>query len=90
MLVADPNDRIIESQINVSDQWAEGAPQVGSKRYPTPGGFDIGPDSKVGPITVDQDWLRFDPLEVIPQPFRWFIRRVSKPQRGLGGFADRG
>ena len=26
------------------------------------------------------EWLRFDPLEVIPQPFRWFIQRSSKPQ----------
>ena len=31
-------------------------------------------------ISLAGDWLRFDPLEVIPQPFRWIIAQRSQPQ----------
>ena len=37
-------------------------------------------DENAGAITLAGEWLRFDPLDVIPQPFRWFIRRSSKPR----------
>jgi hypothetical protein len=79
-LAADLDSNIIESSINVPGAWIEGSPQVGSKRYPTPSGFEIRRKMGVGSISLKQDWLRFDPLEVIPQPFRWFIRRMSQPQ----------
>lgn len=52
----------------------------GSKNYPTPIGFEIRDELISGQISLGPDWLRFDPLEVIPQPFRWFIRRKSKPR----------
>jgi hypothetical protein len=71
--------QMIESPINVRGAWRERtAPQGGN--YPTPAGFDVDDERFVGPITLDREWLRFDPLEVIPQPFRWFIRRRSRPQ----------
>ena len=79
-LIADENRQIIEPAINVPAGWIEGAYRSDSKNYPTPSGFAIQGDPDLGRITLGSDWLRFDPLEVIPQPFRWFIRRISKPQ----------
>jgi len=79
-LLADENRQIIEPPINVPAGWIEGARRSGSKNYPTPSGFAIQGHSNLTAITLGSDWLRFDPLEVIPQPFRWFIRRISKPQ----------
>ena len=73
---------IIESPINVVDSWTEStreASRRGSRSYPLPGDFKVvGP--RLGLITLNQEWLRFDPLEVIPNPFRWFIRRSTRPQ----------
>ena len=71
--------QIIESPINVQAAWRERTAQQGGN-YPTPAGFDVDDDGFAGPISLDREWLRFDPLEVIPQPFRWFIRRRSRPQ----------
>lgn len=84
--------QIIESSINIDTnasandaaraRWTERAGPAGrsgSKSYPIPGGFDVsGPRS--GRISLTREWLRFDPLDVIPNPFRWFIRRVTQPQ----------
>lgn len=71
--------RIIESPINVGNAWRE---RVGpdSDEYPAPAGFDFSTASLSGEIALEREWLRFDPLEVIPQPFRWFIRRRSQPR----------
>lgn len=71
--------QMIESTINVQDAWRERTGSKGGK-YPTPKGFDVDDDRFAGAISLDREWLRFDPLEVIPQPFRWFIRRRSRPQ----------
>ena len=74
---------VIESSINVPTRWVETQRARGSKSsgvYPVPGGFDLASQSHSGQITLGKTWLHFDPLEVIPQPFRWFIRRVTQPQ----------
>lgn len=71
--------RVIESPINVQSVWSERSRAAGGD-YPTPAGFDVDDGRFAGPISLDREWLRFDPLEVIPQPFRWFIRRRSRPQ----------
>jgi len=34
-----------------------------------------------GQITLMNEWLRFDPLAVLPQPIRWFVRRKTKPHQ---------
>ena len=34
-----------------------------------------------GQITLGLELIRFDPLAVLPQPFRWFVRRKTKPQQ---------
>jgi hypothetical protein len=75
---------VIESLINVPTRWVETQRARGSKSsgaYPVPDGFDLASQSHPGQITLGKTWLHFDPLEVIPQPFRWFIRRKSKPQQ---------
>jgi len=71
--------RIIESPINVATPWGE-RKTTGKAAYPTPGGFDLSDSAFSGPIDLDREWLRFDPLDVIPQPFRWFIQRRSRPR----------
>jgi hypothetical protein len=48
--------------------------------YPVPDRFTLSGNQESGEIRLSREWLRFDPLEVIPQPFRWFIRRSSQPQ----------
>ena len=54
---------------------------TGSNRsYPTPQGFEFADAKGVVDISLAGDWLRFDPLEVIPQPFRWIIAQRSQPQ----------
>lgn len=79
-LGTDRNRRIVESGINVPARWVESPRVDRSGDYPTPDGFATRGNSISGPMTLGPDWLRFDPLDVIPQPFRWFIRRTSKPQ----------
>jgi hypothetical protein len=78
----DRSGRIVESPINVSERWLESSRASGeqdSSSYPLPGTFSItGPNT--GQIALTREWLRFDPLNVIPNPFRWFIRRVTRPQ----------
>lgn len=75
---------MIESRINVPDRWRDsegiraGQPEP---EYPLPAGFEFSRGDRTGQISLGREWLRFDPLSVIPQPFRWFIRRTSKPRQ---------
>lgn len=82
MLARDATGRIIESPIEASETWIEASrpsDSRGSNSYPLPGDLSLtGP--RPGRITLSPAWLRFDPLAVIPNPFRWFIRRVTQPQ----------
>ncbi len=78
-----PGDLIVESEINVPEGWTDSTPRErleASPRYPLPERLEIRGAEHSGAIALDREWLRFDPLEVIPQPFRWFIRRRSEPQ----------
>ena len=78
--------RMLESPINVETALIESARAEavrGSSSYPLPGDFRLdsaGGMHGSGRITLRNEWLRFDPLSVIPNPFRWFVRRVTKPQ----------
>jgi len=75
---------MIESKINVPAHWADEAPTSrpdSSSKYPLPSGFRVTPPTPSGQITLKDGWLRFDPLDVIPQPFRWFIRMRTRPQQ---------
>ena len=87
LLAAASNGDVIESAINVDERWREGesVPARGRERdYPLPSGFALANavtnTTQMGQISLDNEWLRFDPLEVLPQPFRWFARRSSKPR----------
>jgi hypothetical protein len=74
---------MIESLINVPASWTEFGPtdeRAQTRSYPVPSRFVFSDGTNSGQITLKQEWLRFDPLAVIPQPFRWFIRRMTKPQ----------
>ena len=78
----DSKGNIIESIINEAEDWIESARPAGergSAAYPLPGDFRL-TSPKSGLITINPAWLRFDPLDVIPNPFRWFIRRMTQPQ----------
>jgi hypothetical protein len=78
----DVEGHIIESTINASDVWKESTrsakPQEANS-YPLPGGFSLD-GRRSGSITLGEEWLRYDPLIVIPNPFRWFVRRMTQPQ----------
>lgn len=76
-------DRIIESSINKESDWHashRGPHATESLNYPIPHSILMSEEKFSGLITLAGEWLRYDPLSVIPQPFRWFIRRKSKPQ----------
>jgi len=78
----DASGRIIESPINDKQVWLESSLPLNAQRsssYPLPAAFDLG-GQRPRRITLVGEWLRFDPLDVIPNPFRWFIRRVTRPQ----------
>ena len=73
---------VIESTINQNEVWTESGRAVsrrGSKSYPLSGDFTIS-GTNSGSITLTDEVLRYDPLEVIPNPFRWLIRRMTEPQ----------
>ena len=75
---------MVESIINVSPEWhqSDAAHSAAKTRsYALPSGFKFSGGHCSGQITLDQEWLRFDPFESIPQPFRWFVRRSSKPEQ---------
>jgi len=74
---------MIESLINVPASWLESIPtgkKAQTQPYPVPRRFAFSEGTNSGQITLKQEWLRFDPLAMIPQPFRWFIRMRTKPQ----------
>jgi hypothetical protein len=75
---------MVESSINIPESWAETeSAQRGdeTRLYPLPRRFDFATQFGSGQITLGREWLRFDPLAVIPQPFRWFVRRKTKPRQ---------
>jgi hypothetical protein len=83
-LVHSDTPDMVESMINIPTRWVESEPtrkDARTRSYPLPSRFNFSRGPNVGQITLGREWLRFDPLAVIPQPFRWFIRRNSKPQQ---------
>jgi hypothetical protein len=74
---------MIESLINIPASWIESNPtgkKAQTQPYPLPRRFTFSDGTNSGQITLKQEWLRFDPLAMIPQPFRWFIRMRTRPQ----------
>lgn len=64
-------------------RWKDGSRLLSGQAglgFPVPDRFQVVGTGNSGEIRLSNEWLRFDPLEVIPQPFRWFIRRSSQPQ----------
>jgi hypothetical protein len=83
VLAESNSTNMIESIINIPASWTEIRSRENdgpASPYPVPSRFEFSGGSLSGQISLGKEWLRFDPLAVIPQPFRWFIRRVSKPQ----------
>ncbi len=79
-LVTDRTRGIIESPIKIPASWNVRPAGSGGGKYPTPRGFEVDAGNHSGQITLGREWLRFDPLDVLPQPFKWFVRSRSKPQ----------
>ena len=83
MMIRSHAGKVIESGINIPARWLQTRrPRSGNDEddYPLPGVLSFSGGNNAGRITLDPIWLRFDPLSVIPQPFRWFIRRSTQPQ----------
>lgn len=79
---ARPGEAKLESRINFPARWKDGSALLSGNpgvAYPIPDRFQISGKAESGEIRLSHEWLRFDPLDVIPQPFRWFIRRSSQP-----------
>lgn len=73
----------LDSRINFPARWKDGSVLLSGKPglgFPVPDRFTLTGERESGEIRLIREWLRFDPLDVIPQPFRWFIRRSSQPQ----------
>lgn len=72
-----------EARSRFPARWKDGSRLLSGQAgrgFPVPDRFDLAGTENSGVIRLSNEWLRFDPLEVIPQPFRWFIRRSSQPQ----------
>jgi hypothetical protein len=72
-----------DSTIDFPAHWTDAASLLSGepgRGFPVPNGFQLNGKMESGEIRLSNEWLRFDPLEVVPQPFRWFIRRSSQPQ----------
>lgn len=83
VLAESDSANVIESLINVPASWIESdftGENARTQSYPIPRRFAFSDGTNSGQITLNKEWLRFDPLAMIPQPFRWFIRRKTKPQ----------
>jgi hypothetical protein len=83
MLAGSDSANMVESIINVPANWVESETaneKAQTRPYPVPRRFVFSEGTNSGQITLKQEWLRFDPLAMIPQPFRWFIRMKTKPQ----------
>ena len=84
------SDEITEDQVHVPARWLEAPIPEGtgeSRGYPLPGRFvgsfperEESGAARRGEITIGPEWLRYDPLDPIPQPFRWFFRRTTRPR----------
>jgi hypothetical protein len=73
----------LDSRINFAAHWKDGTALLPGKPdagYPVPDRFSLAGKLETGSIALSREWLRFDPLVVIPQPFQWFIRRSSQPR----------
>lgn len=73
----------LDSRINFAAHWKDGTALLPGKPdagYPVPDRFSLTGKLETGSIALSREWLRFDPLVVIPQPFQWFIRRSSQPR----------
>ncbi|MBY0400012.1 hypothetical protein K2X89_06925 [Myxococcota bacterium] len=69
--------------IRFGARWKDGVRLLSgraSSGFPVPDRFDWTGTGNSGSIHLSNEWLRFDPFEVIPQPFRWFVRMSSQPQ----------
>jgi hypothetical protein len=76
--------KMIESSIHLPKNWLEDSAtkHLGRTRsYPVPERFAFSGGPFSGQITLGQEWLRFDPLSPLPQPFRWLVRRKTKPEQ---------
>jgi len=77
------DDKNIESTINIIATDASGSGGLESPTgdtYPLPRPIDFSGERYSGRISLTREWLRFDPLAVIPQPIQWFIRRNTNPR----------
>ena len=75
---------MVESIINVSSDWDPSDPGHSASiapSYALPSGLKLSQGHCSEQITLGQEWLRFDPFASLPQPFRWFVRRNSKPEQ---------
>ncbi len=80
---APPGTGKLDSRINFAARWQDGPALLPGKTeagYPVPDRFSLAGKLEKGDIHLSREWLRFDPLVVIPQPFQWFIRRSSQPR----------
>ena len=52
-----------------------------SKGYTVPGMLQLKSEKTAGQIQLDRVLLRYNPLDDLPQPFRWLVSLKARPQR---------
>lgn len=78
------SESVIESVINVTATETSGRDDARGRKgdpYPVPTAFRYAEGRYSGLIYLGPEWLRFDPLSVIPQPIQWFVRRNTNPEQ---------
>ncbi|MCA9506243.1 MAG: hypothetical protein KC616_24370, partial [Myxococcales bacterium] len=80
-VLRDRRGRALDGGGNPPASWQETWPAGGPRgSYPIPSLVRFSDLTRSGRIHLGSEWLRYDPLDVIPQPFQWFFRRKSRPQ----------
>lgn len=51
--------------------------------YPMPRSIELRGDGVAGKLVLAGELVRADPMEIMPQPFRWFLARQTAPRRVL-------
>ncbi|MGH7966455.1 MAG: hypothetical protein ACRERD_32295, partial [Candidatus Binatia bacterium] len=54
-----------------------------SKDYAMPGTLQLKSEKIAGQVQVDRVLLRYNPLDDLPQPFRWLVSLKARPQRAF-------
>jgi hypothetical protein len=80
-LVVERDARPLHRSERFELDWLADTAEGSAGDYPVPGGLRIRAAGVVGEIRLGPARVRYDPLDDLPQPFRFLLSLTSRPQR---------